>query len=300
MNTSKKGKVLVIGGSGFMGSHTADELTKQGYEVSLFDIQPSKWKSEEQKMLIGDFMSLDDLKKAMENVSYVYHFGAIADIGEAKENPVKTLESNIMGIINVLEAVKESKIKRFMYASTVYVYSSHGSFYRVSKQAAESIIESYHEEYGLNYTFLRYGSLYGPRSQSWNGIRGFVKQVLKKNKIEYAGNGEEIREYIHVSDAAKLGVDLLDNKYSNSAVIITGHQTIRAKDLFSIIFEISGKEDNIKFLKNDVRADHYGNTPYRYSPKSAKKIVPSEFVDLGQGLLNIIEEVQQELYEESD
>ena len=80
MSTSKKGKVLVIGGSGFMGSHTADELTKQGYEVSLFDIQPSKWKSEEQKMFIGNFMSLDDLKKAMENVSYVYHFGAIADI----------------------------------------------------------------------------------------------------------------------------------------------------------------------------------------------------------------------------
>jgi len=295
-----KDKVLVIGGSGFMGSHTADELTKRGYQVSLFDKRPSKWLSGNQEMIIGDFMSSEDLKGATDGVDYVYHFGAIADIGEAKDNPSGTIESNVMGILSVLEAIRDSKVKRFMYASTVYVYSNHGSFYRVSKQAAESIIEAYHEEFGLNYTLLRYGSLYGPRSQPWNGIRGFVRQVLENSKIEYAGNGEEIREYIHVNDAAKLGVELLDDKYSNSAIMITGQQTIRAKDLFSIIFEIVGIDDDIKFLNDGIRADHYGNTPYRYTPKSAMKIVPSEFVDLGQGLLNIIEEVQTEIEDGKD
>jgi UDP-glucose 4-epimerase len=296
----KKEKVLVIGGSGFMGSHTADELSKKGYSVILFDKAPSKWRSNGQEMIIGDFMSTRELLKAMKGVSYVYHFGAIADIGEAKDNPKKTIESNVMGILSVLEALRQSDVKRFMYASTVYVYSNHGSFYRVSKQSAESIIEAYQEEFDVNFTLIRYGSLYGSRSQPWNGIKNFVNQVLKKGKIEYAGNGQEIREYINVSDAAKLGVSLLDEKYSNSAVMITGQQTIRAKELFSIIFEIYGAKEVVKYLNNGVRSDHYGNTPYRYTPKNAIKIVPSEFIDLGQGLLNVIEEVQIELDNEKN
>ena len=173
----------------------------------------------------------------------------------------------------------------------MYVYSSNGSFYRASKQAAEILIETYKENFGINYVFLRYGSLYGPRAQNWNGIRGFIKQVVEKGFLEYSGNGSEVREYIHVLDAAKLSVKVLDDEYKNRAVTITGQQSIKVSDMFAMIFEIAGKKVDIRYLNNLNDTSHYGITPYRYTPKISMKITPIEFFDLGQGILNIIEEI---------
>jgi UDP-glucose 4-epimerase len=177
----------------------------------------------------------------------------------------------------------------------MYVYSNYGSFYRASKQATEVIIDAYHEKYGLEYTLLRYGSLYGPRAQNWNGIRYFVSQIVNNGRLDYGGNGNEIREYIHVSDAAKLSVDILKQKHANCAITITGQQLMRVSDLFSILFEITGQKANVVYYGENELTNHYGNTPYRYTPKTAKKIVPQEFVDLGQGLLDLVEEAYQEL-----
>jgi UDP-glucose 4-epimerase len=294
MSKKSKGKVLVIGGSGFMGSHTADDLTRRGYQVSILDRVKSPWIQENQEMIIGDFQNIETLLSAMKDVTYVYHFAGIADIGEAKANPHKTIEANVLGVTKVVEAAVQCGVERIIYASTMYVYSKHGSFYRASKQAGEIIIEAYCDENKLDYTFLRYGSLYGPRSQEWNGIRRFATQIIKHGKLDYKGNGNEIREYIHVHDAAKLSVDVLDEKHSNCAITITGHQLFRVSDVLSILFEIAGKEEIINYCSENKKMDHYGNTPYRYTPKQAKKIVPTEFVDLGQGLLDVIEEVYHE------
>ena len=285
-------KALVIGGSGFMGSHTADELSKNGYEVTIFDKKISPWILNNQKIIIGDLLNLEELIKAAKGMDYIYHFAGVADIGEAKKNPYKTISMNVMGVINSLEAAIVNGVKRFIFASSMYVYSNQGSFYRASKQAAETLIEAYAEELGIEYTFLRFGSLYGPRSQKWNGIRSFVEQILKNEKLVYGGNGLEMREYIHVFDAARLSVDILHEKYNNSAITITGQQLFKVDDFFSILFEILGKEKSVEYQNKSSLSNHYGNTPYRYSPKTAKKIVPQEFVDLGQGILNLIEEIK--------
>lgn len=288
-------KVLVIGGSGFMGSHTADELSRRGFAVTIYDRTASPWLREDQKMVLGDLMDIGALRVAMKDASSVYHFAGVADIGEARARPYDTIESNVMGVTKALEAAVECGVRRFVYASTMYVYSNHGSFYRASKQAAEVIIEAYHERFGLDFTLLRYGSLYGPRSQEWNGIRRFVTQIVKEGKLDYSGNGLEMREYIHVHDAARLSVDVLDAKHANCAITITGQQLIRVDELISVLFEIAGSERVVNYHGEHTRPDHYGNTPYRYTPKSAKKIVPLEFVDLGQGLLDIIAEIHHEL-----
>ena len=195
-----------------------------------------------------------------------------------------------MGLTNALEAAIKCKIKKFIYASTMYVYSSEGSFYIATKQSAEIIIEAYQENFGLDYIFLRYGSLYGPRSQDWNGVKRFVKQIKKKGYVEYEGNGSEIREYIHVLDAANLSMKVLEDEYKNRAITITGQQSIKIADMLAMIFEIAGKKFNVKYSSN-VKNFHYGNTPYRYAPKSSMKVIPREFIDLGQGLLDIIEEI---------
>ena len=283
--------VLVIGGSGFMGSHTADVLSEDGNIVSILDKVSSPWLRSDQTMIVGDTMDSDILESSMKDVDCVYYFAGIADIGEAKSNPYKTIEINIMGLTKVLEAAVKNNVKQFIYASTMYVYSSHGSFYRASKQAAEIIIEAYQENYGIDFVFLRYGSLYGPRSQDWNGIKGFSQQVVKTGILEYSGNGSEVREYIHVLDAAKLSVKALQEEYRNRAVTITGQQSMKVSDMFSMIFEIEGKESDINYLDEHKGSSHYGNTPYRYTPKTSMKIIPTEFVDLGQGLLDIVEEI---------
>jgi UDP-glucose 4-epimerase len=288
-------KVLVIGGAGFMGSHTADELSERGYQVTIYDRVPSPWLRADQKMVVGDFNDSKKLLEAMENVTYLYHFAGIADIGISRQKPYETIEANVMGLSKVLEIAVKSSVKRFVFASTMYVYSSHGSFYRASKQAAEIIIEAYAQEFGIEYTFLRYGSLYGPRAQDWNGIRRFASQIIKEGRLDYHGNGHEMREYIHVNDAARLSVEVIDPKFANNAITITGQQLIRVDDLFSILFEIVGRTRDVNYMGEINVTDHYGHTPYRYTPKQAKKIVPQEFVDLGQGLLDIIEEINHQI-----
>jgi UDP-glucose 4-epimerase len=287
-------KVLVIGGSGFMGSHTADLLSDNGYVVTILDKVTSPWLRDDQAMVVGDAMDSNVLTSAMNKIDYVFYFAGIADIAEAKVNPYKTIEVNIMGLTKALEAGVKNNIAKFIYASTMYVYSAQGSFYRASKQAAEVIIEAYQENYQLSFVLLRYGSLYGPRSQNWNGIKGFARQVVNHGALEYLGNGSEIREYIHVQDAAKLSVRALHDDYKNKAITITGNQSMRVADMFSMLFEIAGKELNVKYLDEQQGSSHYGNTPYRYTPKPSLKVIPTEFIDLGQGLLDIVEEIHND------
>jgi len=198
-----------------------------------------------------------------------------------------------MGVTTALEVASNSKIKRFMYASTMYVYSSNGSFYRASKQASEIIVKAYSDEYSMDYTFLRYGSLYGPRAQSWNGLYKYVDQIMKDGHLDYNGTGEERREYIHVQDAARLSVDTLSERYINKSVTITGLQVLDSHSLINMIFEIAGLKNSVSFSDKNVSNDHYKITPYRYQPDQAIKIVPDEFIDIGQGIMDLIEEIHK-------
>ena len=242
----------------------------------------SKILIDHQKILcIGEKSNFDNDINIKSEISYLNVPFKFSELKERAENLFSSIRQ------------AKNKVKKFIYASTMYVYSSHGSFYRATKQAAEIIIETYQENYGIDYVFLRYGSLYGPRSQNWNGIRGFIQQVIENGFVEYSGNGSEVREYIHVLDAANLSTKILDENYKNKAVTITGQQSIKVSDIFAIIFEIAGKEVNVKYLNDNKKTSHYGNTPYRYTPKTSMKVIPTEFVDLGQGLLNIFEEIHK-------
>lgn len=291
LNNRARQKAVVIGGAGFMGSHTSDELSTRGYDVTIFDIKPSPWLREDQQICIGDMMDVDALARACEGARYVYHYGGVADIQEAKQHPYATIEANVMGVAASLEAAVRCGVERFVYASTMYVYSAHGSFYRASKQAAETVIRAYVEHYAMDYNILRYGSLYGPRAQRWNGLQRYVETIVRERKITYAGTGHERREYIHVSDAARLSVDILDEKHRNKSVTVTGHQVLESRLLMDMIFEIAGLKPDVTFDEAHSSPDHYKITPYRFSPDSAVKLVPDEFVDIGQGIMDIVQEI---------
>jgi UDP-glucose 4-epimerase len=221
----------------------------------------------------------------------------MADIQESIENPIDAANFNIIGTMNILDACREYNIQRILYSSTIYVYSDHGSFYRSSKQSCELFIDNYYQEYKLNFTILRYGSLYGTRANNFNFIRNCIRMALTTGKIVRYGDGEEIRDYINIIDAAKSSVDALDPIYQNSFLMITGSQTMKVKDLLAMIKEMLNDEIEVEYQLGSF-SGHYKITPYSFKPKVAVKITPKDFHDLGQGILDNIYDIYQELLDE--
>jgi UDP-glucose 4-epimerase len=282
-------KVIVFGGSGFLGSHVADALTDAGHNVTIYDLVKSTFLKKGQTMIEGDILDKAAVVKACADQQFVYNFAGLADIDEAKLQPELTAKLNIMGNLNILEAAKQNNSKRFIFASTVYVYSEAGSFYRASKQASEKFVELYGEQYGMDFTILRYGSLYGRRADKRNNIYRLIESALNKQEIVYRGSGEELREYVHVQDAAQASVDILDDKHRNQYFIVTGTQAMRIKDVMLMIAEMLGNKVKLKFDPEDT-VFHYNITPYSYKPKLGKKFTVNPFVDFGQGILDCIQE----------
>jgi UDP-glucose 4-epimerase len=289
----------VIGGSGFLGSHVADQLCEAGYRVRIYDRVESAWRRPAQTMILGDLLDRERLNAALAGSEVVYNFAALADLNEARTKPVETVEVNVLGNVYVLDACRRNGVKRFVYASTVYVYSREGSFYRCSKQAAEQYVEEYQRSYGLDYTILRYGSLYGPRADASNGLYRIVRDALARGRISYDGNAESIREYIHVEDAARASVAVLADEFRNESVVLTGNEPMRVVDLLKMLAEILGMPDAVDF-RDENYPGHYVRTPYAYQPKLGRKYVPSVHIDLGQGLLQLIEEVRAAQARSSD
>ncbi len=286
---------IVFGASGFLGSHVAEALSTDGYRVRLFDLSPSSYQRHDQEMIVGDVMNLEEVTKAAQGAAVVYNFAAIADIDEAHEKPLATAAVNILGNMNVLEAARLAGARRFIFASSIYVYSESGSFYRASKQAAERFIETYHERYGLDYTILRYGSLYGRRTDARNGIYRMLHEAVEKRSITYGGSGEAIREYIHAEDAARMSVQVLAPEFANRHLILTGQERMRIKDVMTMISEIMPWPIELRFDEANA-VHHYEVTPYAFQPRIGRKLVLNEHVDLGQGLLDCLREIHKELH----
>lgn len=287
-------KAIVFGGSGFVGSHVADALTEAGIETTIFDITPSGFINDKQIFIQGDILDQDAVNKAIEGKDYVYHLAGQADIATGIKSPKDTLSLNIQGTINILEASCKYNIERFIFASTIYVYSDAGAFYRTSKQACEIIIEEYHKSFNLDYTILRYGSLYGPRADDRNFIHNIIKQAILNKSIKTGGYGnDEKRDFIHAYDAARMSIDILAKDYKNSHVMLTGYQQITRGELLNIINEMLGGD--IKFETDHPEASrahgHYKFTPYIFKPRISKKLVSNEYLEFGQGILNCMDEI---------
>lgn len=291
-------KTIVFGGSGFLGSHIADALTKAGHDVLIFDLKKSLYLLKSQKMIVGNILDKKAVEKAVKNCDIVYNFAGMADMEEAHQKPLETVEFNILGNTIILEACRLNHVKRIFFASTLYVYSDKGSFYTSSKQACESIIENYNEVFGLPYTVLRYGSLYGPRATEVNYIYKILKQALTEGKISSFGEEEDLREYIHVEDAARCSVEILSKEFENQYVIISGAQPMRRKDMLMMINEILGNKIKIDFSPVDPNL-HYKITPYHFSPKVAKKYTSHYYLDFGEGLLQCLADINEKVHPES-
>lgn len=290
-------KITVFGGSGFLGSHICDKLSEAGHEVTIVDLNPSPWLKDNQKMIVGSILDEAVLDKAVEGADIVCNYAGIADIGEANSRPVDTARLNVVGNVMALEACRKYGIKRYIFASSLYVYGKSGGFYRCSKQACEIYIENYQAMHNLPYTILRYGSLYGPRADNRNAIHRFVHEAMTSGTITYYGAPTALREYVHVDDAATATLEVLDESFANQNIIVTGNQPMRVGDLFKMIGEMLGKDIEIRY-QNDPNSGHYQITPYSFMPKVGRKLVPPLTVDLGQGILRVMEAEHRDMHPE--
>lgn len=290
-------KITVFGGSGFLGSHVCDKLTEAGHEVTIVDLQDSPWLMPGQRMIRGSILDEALVGEAVRGADMVFNYAGIADIGEANSRPVDTARINVMGNVIALEACRRANVRRYVFASSLYVYGKSGGFYRCSKQACEIYIENYQAMYGLAYTILRYGSLYGPRADHRNAIQRFVHQALTTGKITYYGAATALREYVHVDDAAQATLAILAPEFADQNIIISGNQPMRVGDLFRMIGEMLGRELVIEY-ENDPDSGHYQVTPYAFMPKIGRKLVPPLTVDLGQGILRVMEAEHRAMHPE--
>ena len=278
---------LVTGGSGFLGSHVCDQLTKKGYLVTIFDKKKSQWLKPKQKIVIGNLSNKKLLDRLVKKNDVIFHFAGMSNLDEAINKPLETIKYNISCTVNLINMCIKHKVKRFVYASTVYANSAIGGFYGVSKRAAEDYIREYSNLYNLKFTIVRYGSLFGPRSGNDNGLKKIVLNALKKNKVSYGGSNQTVRRYIDVVDAASLTSKILQKKFINKHVVILGKKTVKIKSLLKLVKKKLKIKSSIVYQNQELKG-HYKKTPKEYKIEKEIKIFSKKKENFNKKIFDLI------------
>lgn len=283
--TNKK-KILILGGSGFLGSHVCDALTNIGHKVTIYDIRSSKWINKKQKFVKGSLLDKQLLEKLIKNNQIVYNFAGVSDLDVAVKNPTSTIKFNILANAEILKICAKHKIIRYVYSSSIYAGSSQGGFYSASKRAAEDYIKEFNHSLGINFTILRYGTVYGLRSGNNNSVTNIINYTKKNKKILYPGDKKSIRRYIHVKDAAEASVKILNNKYKNKCILLTGKKSIKIISFLKTLKKILKIKSKIKFMSKK-RYGHYISKPASYKILNADKFRFKKMKDFEKEIKNL-------------
>ena len=289
----------MTGGNGFLGHYIVRELSNRGIETIIYDISKSNFNDDIIKtgllyFIEGDVLDISRLEFAMQGCDTVFHTAAIANIDDTVNQPIKTMEINVLGTVNCLEAARKHNVNRFIYASSVYVAGNRGSFYRISKQTGESLCKTYFNEFNLNYSIIRYGSLYGREANNWNFLYSVCKELLINKEFNYFTSSNAVREFIHINDASRETINIAQNdEYINKAVLITGHQKMTMREFFDMIQEILGYPIKINFLTNNK--SHYEITPYSFEADVPVRINLPSYIDIYEGVLDCLKQAQKEI-----
>ncbi|MBL7118927.1 SDR family NAD(P)-dependent oxidoreductase, partial [Candidatus Bathyarchaeota archaeon] len=223
----KGSKALVTGGAGFIGSHLAEALLKEGCEVTVLDdlssgrienIQPYQDQTGF-SFVKGSILDRDLVKEVMSGVNVVYHQAAIRSVPKSIEMPSTVNEVNVTGTLNLLNEALAGGVERFIYASSSSVYGESATLpkreilpavpaspYGTSKLAAEHYCRVFSKVYGLKTVSLRYFNVYGPR-QTYGPYSGviilFIGRALNSEPPVIFGDGEQTRDFTHVSDVVQ-------------------------------------------------------------------------------------------------
>lgn len=273
---------LVTGCAGFIGSHLSETLLRKGDKVigidGFIDNYSGAVKKNNLKNIIrnhnfsfikGNLLTLD-IKKSLKGVDYIFHQAALPGVRQSwGELFKKYTDNNIMVTQRLLEAVKGSKIKKFIYASSSSIYGDSEYYptdentiprpfspYGVTKLAAEHLCNLYCKNYQIPTISLRYFTVYGPRQRPDMAFHKFIKSTVLGEKIEIYGDGEQTRDFTYISDVINANILAMNSNISGEIFNIGGGTRISIKKILKIISTLTGKKIDIIYKeakKGDVK-----------------------------------------------
>ena len=236
---------------------------------------------------MADIKDLKALEKATKKVDILFHFAASADLINSNKYPFLAIDSNITGTVNVLKAFVKNKIKKIIFASSIYAISEQGEIYSRTKLASEMIIESICKKYNIKYVILRFGTVYGERANKFNTVKNFIDQAKKNKKIFRNTQGKELRSYINVKDVIKIIFLLNQKRFENNYYNIFGNKKITVRKLLNIIKnKMPGTK--IFYSKKDNRKFNYKTNPFTYKLRKGKVVKLENYINLEEGLNKLI------------
>jgi nucleoside-diphosphate-sugar epimerase len=241
-------RILVTGGAGFIGSHTVDLLLQQGREVVVIDnLSTGKLSNlnlfnPSLRFVQGDILDYSLLSKELARCDAVLHLAAISSVHQSIDEPIETHKVNTLGFLHLLQAIRHNPSPvRLVYASSAAVYGGATELpcsdeeqsllmtlspYALEKANNERYADLYARQFGVNSLGLRYFNVYGPRQDAKSAYSGvitrFIDHYKNQQMITIYGDGEQSRDFIHVSDVAKANLLALENEYCGVVNIATG------------------------------------------------------------------------------
>jgi UDP-glucose 4-epimerase len=295
-------KIAVTGGSGFIASHVVDQLRADGNEVVVIDhrVRPHR---DDVSFEDIDILNLSAMIQATKGCDYIFHLAAVSNVNYAHKYPVYTVDLNINGTANVLEAARLNSIRRVFFASTVWVYTGTrgngslcedepfylpdaGHIYTSSKIASEMIIHNYWQLYRQPFTILRYGIPYGPRMREELVIPIFIRKALKGEPIVIQGDGSQYRNYVYIDDLARAHMLALSGRAENQVYNLEGAQKITIKDIADTLKKVLGGGVKIEYVP--ARPGDYGGKEVSAS-KILQELEWEQKVGFEEGMRRTIE-----------
>ncbi len=278
-------KILITGGSGFIGSHLVDVLTGQGHNVCIYDIEQPRF-GQEAEYIKGDVRDLQMLISTLKGFDAVYHLAAEANVNRFFDAPIYSNEITSGSTANVLEAARiNPNVQRVLLASTEWIYGTSADtseiteetiyaqnpdhMYTSSKIAAELFCKNYKTLYGVNFTIMRYGIPFGERAREATVTPIFINKILNGEDITIHGDGSQTRQFIYVRDLAEGNAACLNPKAENEIFNINGREAVKVIDIVRVLEGIIGKKAKVTFIE-----DRKGNYKGRFiSSVKAEKLL---------------------------
>jgi len=279
-------KIIVAGGSGFIGSHVVDVLLEQGHEVMIYDLESPRY-GQACAFVRGDTRDIDRLVQVLKNGDVIYLLAAEANVNRFLESPVYSNDITANAALSVLEAARRTGAARVMLASTEWVYGSlpeageeniieetpyagnPDHIYTSSKIAAELFCKNYHDLFGVNFTIMRYGIPFGERARPETVTPIFIRRIARGEPITIHGDGSQSRQFIYVKDLARGNAACLSRAAENQIFNLNGKKRVSVIQIVKTLEEILGKKATLTFIE-----DRKGNFKGRFiSSEKARRLL---------------------------
>lgn len=307
----KNKKILVTGGAGFIGSHLVERLVNDGNEVVVIDNllrgnKIPKATFDKITFLKEDACNYSIVLNASKGCDYIFHFAAILGVDIVADNPMETMETEVISTQNVVKAALENGVKNIIYASTSGIYGHHAmeqsvseevmvdpkTSYAMAKRYNEIYLASLHEEKGLNAIALRFFNIYGPRQDNRMVVPRFIEQAQKNEDITVFGTGNQTRDFTYVDDAVEASIKLAENMNGFGIFNIANEAEICIKDLADAIKKVAKSSSNIIYINApSKRYDYEVGRRYGSSEKLFNKTGFKPNTKLEDGLKLILETI---------